>query len=154
MKPIVTLVVLPLLFCSSCITDVDRHTLHVYYVKNKSASSIQLVGVQSSQSNETDTVFNQDVASQDSILLKKVSFGFSGPYFDPFQLDSCDTVFIMKGNIVYNRSINTDRHLQPQDSASVLFQFSNTDVWKEFSRIAYEDDEQQTKEIYFEFIVN
>ncbi|NLD26226.1 MAG: hypothetical protein GX661_02575 [Acholeplasmataceae bacterium] len=154
MKLIITLAALPLLICASCMTDVDRHTSHVYYVKNRSTSSIRLIGVQVKQDNEVDTVFLEDVGLQDSLLLKIISVGFSGSYSDPLQLDSCDTVFIMKGDAVYNKSANNPKHLQPLDSSSVLFQFDNNEVWVESSRIEYESEGPQPKEIHFEYVVN
>lgn len=139
---------------SCCITAIEeRSTMCTFYIKNRSASLVRVVGVQVTQDDKIDTIFTQNINSNDSILVKQISVGFGEPENDPFLLDSCDTVYIMKGDTIYYKATNNPRYSQAFDSSSIFFEFYTDEFWTEFYRTYYERKKSEVKEIFFEYVV-
>lgn len=156
-----TKLVFMLMLCSiiNCGITVDRWTTYSYYIDNNSDSVVKIIGVSyDSSSSETDTIIDTVINPDNQLHIYSGYDGFEGGVTDyTLKFESCDSLFILKGSVYLNRSVNFLKHseLSNVDSSSTIFyQFYNPTIWVPYDTTEYEGKGPQPKEIFFKFTID
>lgn len=141
-----------------CGTDVDRWTTYSYYVSNNTDSRIRIIGVSKIQtSSEIDTIIDTAISSEGQLHIYSGYDGFdAGVTNYSLNIEKCDSIFILKGNVYLNRSFNYRKYpslINIDSSSTVFFQFENQDTWLPYDTTEFESEGPQPKEIFFKFVV-
>ncbi len=153
---IVTLTVLV-----GCNSDVDRWPTYSYYLRNGRNTSIQIVGICSecSNSNNSDTIFDTTIYSQNDLFLMSglelIPPPFDAPMFKSNRIEDCDSVFILENGQEIAKFINPYKiSATMEDSLRRIYVFDDVEVYVPFDTVEYDSDGPQPKEIHYRFLID